>query len=157
MVKPLAVLIVGFLVVGEGSGPDFSGGWRLDRSLSDPRTTGPEIRLDVVQRTDSLMVTRQGPETSTITLFFDGRPPSVVPSSSQPHVAADYSRASARLSWKGTQLVIEGGTPAHDDRMATSLREVWRLEQEVLTIDKSFDNGSTEYRLTEVFQRITGD
>lgn len=155
MILVLAMLL-GLAPAVQG-GPDYSGVWSLDRDISDPPTSGgPGVTLQVTQTADALSLVREeeGSTSHSTTLFFDGRPPNTSPE--RVPLPADYAAAAAKVGWKGTQLVIEGGNRGDKDRLPTTLLEVWRLDPETsfLRIEKTFDNGNAVYRQTEVFRKV---
>lgn len=149
----LAVLLG--LSAGVQDGPDYSGVWSLDRHLSDPPTSGPEVTLQVTQTADAVSIRREGATSTSATLFFDGRPPTTSGDPVPP--MAGYAAAAAKAEWQGTNLVIEGKRPGGESSLPTSLREVWRLDEEggLLKIERTFDNGSTEFWMTEVFKKVS--
>jgi hypothetical protein len=55
----LVVILLG-LAPGVLDGPDFSGVWSLDRGLSDPPATGPEVALEVAHTAESLSINPGG-------------------------------------------------------------------------------------------------
>jgi hypothetical protein len=140
-------------VVGRCRG---DGVWSLERGLSDPPTTGgPEATLHVTQTADGVSFVREekGSTSTSATLFFDGRPPNTA-GGPVPKLL-DYAAAGAKLGWKGTRLVIEGGSAGDGDRLPTTLREEWRLDPETgfLWIEREFDGGNAMFRHTEVFRK----
>lgn len=135
---------------------DLTGVWALDRDLSNPQTRGPDILLRIQHSEVSVLMERRGPTTTSVTFFFDGRPPMTSLAAGTPHPLHDYAAAGAKARLQGRTLIIEGGTATQGARPQTVLRETWRIDpvKRTLTADRAFDSGRGVYQLTEVFRKV---
>jgi hypothetical protein len=136
------------------SGAPLSGGWKLDRSRSEPQgsaaANAKDVFLVIKQTPDQVVLERWVGRQGALSLVGS----SVV--SADGAVAQTSGGASVpsnlKAQWRGTQLVLEGSMSVKDQKAKTK-EVISLLPPDMLKVEKVIETPDVTFKTVEVFVR----